>query len=64
MQSHHDDQDPSDLSPKQKKRTVRYITIAIIAFLIFVMLYMFLNVKPEAEELPINTNPSIAETES
>ena len=64
MDSQQSNQDPRDASPTEKKKTVRYITLAVILFLFFVLIYMALSVKPEPEELPINNNPTVAETES
>ena len=57
-------QDPRDAGPREKKKTARYITLAVILFLLFVLIYMSLNSQPEPEELPINNNPTIEQTES
>ena len=63
MESYQPNNDPKELSPQGKKLRVRYITIAVVIFLALVLLYMFFNLKPKPEELPINTNPTVAETE-
>lgn len=63
MQSHQPNNDPRELSPHEKTKRVRYITLAVVAFLAFVLLYMFVNTNPDAEELPVNNNPTIEETE-
>ena len=62
-QSPHNDKQTGDVPHKEKKSIVRFITAAVVLFLIFVLSYMLLNGKPEPEELPINNNPTIQETE-
>ena len=64
MESNQPVNDPTDLSPKAKKKHVRYIGIAVGIFFALVAFYMFSNKAPNAEELPVNTNPTIAETEA
>lgn len=64
MDHQHDNEDPRIANSKEKKKTARNIMLAVIAFLVLVMLYMALSVKPEPEELPINNNPTIEQTES
>lgn len=61
MNSHQPDRDPKELKPNEKTKRVRYITLAIVAFLVLVLVYMFANLKPSAEELPINHNPPAEE---
>ena len=50
-------------APEVKNRRVWYITAGVIIFLGFVLSYMFMNVKPEPEDLPVNNNPTIEQTE-
>lgn len=50
-------------TPQVKNKRVWYITGGVILFLAFVLSYMFFNVEPKPEELPINNNPTIEQTE-
>ena len=61
--SPHNDRETGDVPPQEKKSIVRFITAAVILFLACVLGYMLFNAKPKPEDLPINNNPTIQETE-
>lgn len=52
METHQPDNDPKELSPKEKTKRIHYITIAIVAFFVLVLIYMLMNMKREPEDLP------------